>query len=105
VVTNGFPNSIDLLQPTSPLLAAMRQLPVNHAVRMHTVIGHGYPMLSAGDSDGVVPVSSARHPGVQTETMVRAWHTEVHAHPDTFRALLFIFELHYAEYLAGTGQL
>ena len=103
VVTNGFPNSIDLLQPTSPLLAAMRQLPVSPAVRMHTVIGHGYPMLSAGDSDGVVPVSSARHPGVQTETMVRAWHTEVHAHPDTFRALLFIFELHYAEYLASLG--
>jgi pimeloyl-ACP methyl ester carboxylesterase len=103
-ITYGFPNSIDLLQPSSPLLAAMRQLPVNPAARMHTVIGHGYPMLSAGDSDGVVPVSSARHPGVQTETMVRAWHTEVHAHPDTLRALLFIFELHYAEYLASIGQ-
>jgi hypothetical protein len=47
----------------------MRQLPVNPNVRLHSVIGHGYPMLSAGDSDGVVPVSSARHPGVQTETL------------------------------------
>jgi hypothetical protein len=33
------------------------------------LIEQGYPMLPAGDSDGVVPVSSARHPGVQTETL------------------------------------
>ncbi len=104
VVANGFPNSVDLLQPTSPLLAAMRQLPVNPNVRLHSVIGRGYPMLSAGDSDGIVPVSSARHPGVQTETLVRAWHTRVHDHPETLRALLFILELHYAEFLASLGQ-
>jgi len=100
-VVGGFPNSIDLLEPTSPLLAAMRQLPVNPQVRMHSIIGHGYPMLSSGDSDGVVPVSSARHPGVQTETFVHAWHTEIHSHPETLQALLYILSVHHADFVSN----
>jgi pimeloyl-ACP methyl ester carboxylesterase len=103
-VTDGFPNSVDLLEPTSPLLAAMQQMPVNPQVRMHSIIGHGYPMLTAGDSDGVVPVSSARHPGVQTETLVRAWHTEVHSQPETLQTLLYILSMHYADYQATVGK-
>jgi len=71
---------------------------------MHSIIGSGYPMLTAGDSDGVVPVSSARHPGVQTETMVQAWHTEVHRHPETLQALLYIISVHYADYQTTLGQ-
>ena len=103
-MVGSFPNSIDLLEPASPLLAALQQLPVNPQVRLHSIIGQGYPMLASGDTDGVVPVSSARHPGVQTETFVRAWHTEIHAHPDTLRALLYILGVHYAEYQAAVGQ-
>ncbi len=71
---------------------------------MHSIIGRGYPMLTAGDSDGVVPVSSARHPGVQTETLVRAWHTEIHIHPETLQALLYILSVHYADYQATVIQ-
>lgn len=97
-MSGSFPNSVDLLQPTSPLLAVMRQLPVNPQVRMHSIVGHGYSMLGSGDADGVVPVSSARHPGVQTETFVQAWHTEIHSHPQTLQALLYILGMHYAEY-------
>lgn len=100
-LTSGFPNSVDLLEPTSPLLAVMQQLPVHPQVRMHSIIGHGYPMLTAGDSDGVVPVSSARHPGVQTENLVRAWHTRIHSQPETLQVLLYILNVHYAEYQAG----
>ncbi len=103
-VMDGFPNSVDLLEPTSPLLAALQQMPVNPQVRMHSIIGHGYPMLTAGDSDGVVPVSSARHPGVQTETLVRAWHTAIHSQPETLQALLYILSLHYADYQANVGK-
>jgi len=103
-VRNGFPNSVDLLEPTSPLLAAMQQMPVNPQVRLHSIIGTGCPMLTAGDSDGIVPVSSARHPGVQTETLVRAWHTEVHRHPETLQALLYILSVHNAEYQATAGK-
>ena len=103
-VTDGFPNSVDLLEPTSPLLAALRQMPVNPQVRMHSIIGRGYPMLVSGDSDGVVPVSSARHPGVQTETLVRAWHTEIHSQPETLQALLYILSVHYAEYQTTLGR-
>lgn len=97
-VMDGFPSSVDLLRPTSPFLAALQQMPVNPQVRMHSIIGRGYLTLGAGDSDGVVPASSARHPGVQTETWVEAWHTEVHRHPKSLQAMLFILGLHYADY-------
>ena len=103
-VRDGFPNSVDLLEPTSPLLAALQQMPVNPQVRMHSIIGSGCPMLTAGDSDGVVPVSSARHPGVQTETLVRAWHTEIHSQPETLQALLYILSMHHADYQAAVGK-
>ncbi len=101
-VATSFPNSIDLLEPSSPLLAAMKQLPLNPQVQVHSIIGYGHPMLSSGDSDGVVPISSARHPGAQTETFVRAWHTELHSHPQTLQTLLYILSMHYAEYEAIT---
>jgi triacylglycerol esterase/lipase EstA (alpha/beta hydrolase family) len=103
-VRNGFPNSVDLLEPSSPLLAALREMQVNPQVRLHSIIGHGYPMLCNGDSDGVVPVTSARHPGVQTETMVRAWHTQIHSRPETLQALLYILSMHYNDYQASWGQ-
>jgi pimeloyl-ACP methyl ester carboxylesterase len=103
-VVKGLPNSIDLLEPTSPLLTALRQMPVNPQVRLHSIIGHGYPTIGSGNSDGVVPVSSAQHPGVQTETLVRAWHTEIHSHPETIQALLAILSLHDAEYQASAGR-
>jgi len=103
-VQDGFPNSVDLLEPTSPLLAALQQMPIHPQVRLHSIIGRGYPMLTAGDSDGVVPVSSARHPGVQTETLVQAWHTEIHSHPEALQTLLGILSMHYADYQTPLGQ-
>jgi hypothetical protein len=33
----------------------MPQLPADPQVLLRSVIGHGDPMLGAGDSDGVVP--------------------------------------------------
>ncbi len=103
-IERRFPNSIDLLEPQSPLLAAMRQMPINPQVRLHSIIGHGYPMLTSGDADSVVPVSSARHAGVQTETFVRAKHTEIHHQPETLQALLYILSVHYAEYEAEVAR-
>jgi hypothetical protein len=47
---------------------------------------------------------SARHLGVQTETLVRAWHTEIHSHPETLQALLYILSVHYADYQAAVGR-
>jgi pimeloyl-ACP methyl ester carboxylesterase len=102
-LTRGFPNSIDLLEPDSILLTAMKQAPLNPQVRFHSVIGFGYRMLSGGDSDSIVPVSSARFAGVQTETFVHAKHTELHHKSETLQVLLQILGVHYAEYEAATG--
>jgi pimeloyl-ACP methyl ester carboxylesterase len=91
-----FPNSVDLLEPSSPLLAAMRQLPVAAGVQLHSIIGTGYPVAGYGDADGVVPVSSALHGGVQTQRMVHAKHESLHHQPESFEELLAILSIHAA---------
>jgi hypothetical protein len=40
-------------------------------------------LLLDGPGDGVVTVSSARHPGVASECFVDATHTTILRHPDT----------------------
>lgn len=91
-----FPNSIDLLEPNSPLLAAMRRLPVAPGVQLHSIIGTGYPVAGYGDGDGVVPVSSALHAGVQTQRMVHAKHESLHHQAESFEELLAILAIHAA---------
>ena len=58
------PTSVDLLRPGNPVLETIFELPVAPQVKLHSVIGcsHG-GRLGIEQSDGVVPVSSARHPG------------------------------------------
>jgi hypothetical protein len=51
----------------------------------------------------VVPVWSARHPGVVSEVMVPASHTKVHHHPDTIRELERILLEHLRETGLGTA--
>jgi pimeloyl-ACP methyl ester carboxylesterase len=92
------PTSIDLLQPSDPLLIAIRNLPVSPRVQLHSIIGYGHRVLFSGDGDGAVPVSSAWHPGVSSEQFVMARHTELHRHPQTVNGLLQILAIHAARY-------
>ena len=62
-VERGFPTSLDLLLPKSPLLEAMRQLRLSRTVQLHNIIGVSHPVSLDGPSDGVVSVRSASHPG------------------------------------------
>ena len=78
VMQRRIPTSIDLMEPDDPLLLGMQRLHVNPCVRMHSIIGTGGCRLSTlGESDGIVPVSSARQPGVQSELYVDAIHTDI----------------------------
>ena len=87
------PTSVDLLRPDSPLLQAIFDLPVNPRVRMHSIIGIGHAGLGKETGDGVVPVTSARHPGVESELLVKAKH-DLHHHPDTINEVVRILRLH-----------
>lgn len=59
-LTRRMPTSVDLLEPSSPLLQATARLPYRPGVGVHSIIGQGRFTIGSGSSDGVVPVSSAR---------------------------------------------
>ena len=91
------PTSVDMLESDDLVLRAMERLPINPRVTLHSIIGTGRPMLGSGPADGVVAVSSARHPGVASERYVDARHSKLHSHPDTISELIRILRQHAAE--------
>lgn len=96
VIQKRLPTSIDLLKPQSPLLQAMQEMRLGEGVHLHTIIGvTPHPSLR-GPSDGVVPVSSARHPGSESETKSPAPHAKVHRAPETTKEVARILAEHLA---------
>ena len=94
--SEGVPTSIDLLEPQSCLLQAINRLPLDPRVRLHSIIGEGYWMLGGGNSDKVVPVSSAFKPGVDSNRFIHAKHTRLHFVPAGVNELIRILCNHAA---------
>jgi pimeloyl-ACP methyl ester carboxylesterase len=94
------PTSFDLLRPNSNLLQAIRRLPIPCSVHTHSIIGTGKRLLLEGPADGVVPVYSARYPGVDSELYVPATHTTIQRRPETIAEVARIL----CEHLAGFEQ-
>jgi hypothetical protein len=91
------PTSIDILEPSSPILDALQEMPVNPAVTMHTIVGTGAMRWLREESDGVVAVSSAQQPGTVSELHVPVLHTELHNAPQSIVELIRILRLHAEE--------
>jgi pimeloyl-ACP methyl ester carboxylesterase len=91
------PTSIDILEPRSPILEALQEMPINPSVTMHTIIGTGAIRLLREPSDGVVTVSSAQQSGAVSELHVPALHMQLHSAPQTIVELIRILRLHAAE--------
>jgi pimeloyl-ACP methyl ester carboxylesterase len=91
------PTTIDTLEPDSPLLAALRSLPVAAGVVSHTIVGTGHLTDGLEDGDGVVSVPSARASGVVSERFVPATHTTVHHRPETVEEIVAILSAHAAD--------
>ena len=91
------PTTVDVLEPDSTILGALRGLRVPCWVTTHSIIGdaHRSPVDDGGDC--IVPVSSARLEGVASEIMVPAMHTRVHHHPQTIAELERILVQHLRE--------
>jgi len=88
------PKSVDLLRSDDPVLAAVFRLPVADRVHLHSIIGAGHKtLLKRQPTDGVVPVSSARHPGTESELLVDANHY-LHTHTETFNEVIRILRRH-----------
>jgi len=95
--SNRVPTSVDLLAPDSRLLKAIDQLPLDPSVKVHSIVGQGRWMLGSGDSDGVVPVSSAKQANALSEKMVMAKHSDLNRNPDMIEELLRILREHLIE--------
>ena len=92
--SNRIPTSIDILEPKSPLLFAVNSLPLDPKIQMHSIIGRGRWMLGSGDSDGVVPVTSARQEGAISEMLVHEKHTDLTKNALVIAELLSILREH-----------
>ena len=101
--TRRNPTSIDLLRPSSLLLNALYDAPISPRVKMHSIIGRGYWMIGAGDSDYVVPITSAEFPGVQSQFVLKAKHTQIHQKDEAIEELLRIMRVHVREFDAECG--
>lgn len=88
------PISLDLLSPKSLLLTGIYRLPVQPDIPTHTILGSGWWSPHDGQSDSIVPVSSARLPGVQTEIMVNSLHTHLNRNAGTVCEVLRILRVH-----------
>src|SRR5690606_31761048 len=89
-----------------PLLQATNCLPIEPSVATHSIIGTGYWMPGSGDSDSVVPVSSARLDRSGTEFYLHAKHTKLTEDDRSIDELFRILEEHLAEcgpLAAGVG--
>ena len=90
------PTSVDLLEPDSPLLSTMSRLHVAADVRIHSIIGLRQGRWGA-PSDGVVPVTSARHPGAVSEYYIDARHGQLAKHSETLAEVSRILAQHLHE--------
>jgi hypothetical protein len=91
------PTTVDILEPDSSLLNALRELRVPCWVTTHTVVGTAHHSVTGEQGDGIVPVSSARLPGAVSEIDVPAVHTRVHHQPKTIIEMERILSEHLRE--------
>lgn len=89
--------SVDLLAPDDLLSAALRHVPASRSAKFHSVIGTGQKLWGGEDSDGVVPVESARLDGAVSQCLVPAEHGVVHRHPQSIAEIKRVLREHLGE--------
>jgi pimeloyl-ACP methyl ester carboxylesterase len=94
---HSWPTSIDLLEPSNPLLQAFARMPYSRCVQLHTIIGTGGQTLGGESGDGLVPISSARQAGVRSELFVPVRHEKLHRDAATVSDLMRILREHALE--------
>lgn len=97
-VRQRIPTSIDLLDPDSHLLQAIKDLQVSPNVTQHSVIGDYAWRIGFGRSDLVVPVKSAREPASVSELVIKAKHQNVNKDLAVVRELLCILNQYTANH-------
>ncbi|MFM8570711.1 MAG: esterase/lipase family protein [Pirellula sp.] len=91
-LADGLPTSIDMLDPNQPFLKILASLPMSESVTKHSIIGVGGPVMGVFQTDGLVPLESARLEGVATERRIATSHNGILKHPEAaleLRRILF----------------
>lgn len=91
-LADGLPTSIDMLDPNQPFLKILASLDMSESVAKHSIVGVGGPVMSLFQTDGLVPLHSARLDGVVTERRIATSHNGILKHPETaleLRRVLF----------------
>ncbi|MFM8264101.1 MAG: esterase/lipase family protein [Pirellula sp.] len=107
-LAEGLPTSIDMLDPNQPFLKILNTLDMSESVTKHSIIGVGGPVMGLFESDGLVPLESAKLDGVLTERRIATSHNGILKHPQTaleLRRILFDHaELHQSQSLKNDGN-
>jgi len=91
-LADGLPTSIDMLDPNQPFLKILEGLDLSESVTTHSIIGVGGPVMGLFQTDGLVPLDSAKLKGVASERKISTSHNGILKHPETaleLRRILF----------------
>jgi pimeloyl-ACP methyl ester carboxylesterase len=97
-----FPTSIETLDPSSPILKALRDMKPGPGVSYHSIIGSLRPGAVEEGTDGVVAYRSAHFDGVVSEKLVRSDHG-VQKDGEAIREVLRILKLHIGQGVDSTS--
>jgi pimeloyl-ACP methyl ester carboxylesterase len=103
-LSKRIPTSLDMLKPSCPMLHAINKLVVRPDVTMNSIIGTGRWMIGTGESDGIVPVASARHYQTDTEQFVDAGHAKLVDDDIVINHVLCLLREHYSQSQANHEQ-
>jgi pimeloyl-ACP methyl ester carboxylesterase len=96
-VLKRIPNSIDNLSDSDPFIRMTAELPIDDAVRYHSIIGNDSPERELRESsDGIVPYASAHLPHAQSELVLPSGHS-VQENPRAILEVRRILKLQLAE--------
>jgi len=89
----GLPRSINDMTPGNPFVQALASTPVAPGVPTHSIVAVSGDKPLTEDDDGIVKYESAHLDGVESEVVIRSWHS-VQGHPLAIAEVRRILYLH-----------
>jgi pimeloyl-ACP methyl ester carboxylesterase len=90
------PTSLDSMSPKNPGLLAMAEMPIAPHIKAHSIVAINGDDVPPNGADGIVKYSSAHLEHVESEYIVRSFHTCLNQ-PDTIEEVRRILHKHLAE--------
>jgi pimeloyl-ACP methyl ester carboxylesterase len=97
------PTSLENMEPSSPFVRYLAELPIDPRIRVHSIIPIGEAESTDSAHDGVVTYASAHLDGVESEVLVPAEHSCL-SHPRTTIELRRILHEHIRWFEGGYAE-